>query len=468
MDSFHHSPRGQLLCEGIPAADLADRFGTPSYIYSRQTLEDHYDKIAKAFADLKPLICYSIKSCSNIHICRILADRGSGMDVVSGGELERALLAGTPPSKIVYAGVGKTDVEIEAALGHARSSSTPSSSPPSVSLPALRGENSSPIAYFNIESEPEFEIIASIARRLNVKSHAALRINPDIDPHTHAYTSTGKKESKFGVDIQRAVAFFEKYGHDTHLKLDALHLHIGSPVYSTEPYVAAINKALALMDELARRGHKVATLDVGGGFGADYETDKSPLATDYAAAIVPLLRERVKQGLKIILEPGRSISANAGLLITRVLYVKDGWGTTAEGKAVPKKFVICDAGMNTLLRPSLYGAFHFIWPARVSENFIPPRRGDLNLPGLELCDVVGPICESGDFLAKDRYLPPVRRGDLLAVFAAGAYGMSMASTYNSQPLPAEVLVEGEAARIIRARQTMSDLLAAELQLEPRP
>jgi len=337
MDSFHHSPRGQLLCEGIPAADLAERFGTPSYIYSRQTLEDHYDKIARAFADLKPLICYSIKSCSNIHICRVLAARGSGMDVVSGGELERAVLAGTSASKVVYAGVGKTDAEIAAAL-------------------------KAGIGYFNIESEPEFEIIAATARRVGVRSHAALRINPDIDPHTHAYTSTGKKESKFGVDIQRAVAFFERFGRDECLKLDALHLHIGSPVYSTEPYVGAIRKALDLMDELARRGYAVSTLDVGGGFGADYETDKSPLATDYAAAIVPLLRDRVKKGLKIILEPGRSISANAGLLLTRVLFVKDGWGTTSEGKAVPKKFVICDAGMNTLLRPSLYGAFHFIWP----------------------------------------------------------------------------------------------------------
>jgi len=442
MDSFHHSPRGQLLCEGIPAADLAERFGTPSYIYSRQTLEDHYDKIARAFADLKPLICYSIKSCSNIHICRVLAARGSGMDVVSGGELERAVLAGTSASKVVYAGVGKTDAEIAAAL-------------------------KAGIGYFNIESEPEFEIIAATARRVGVRSHAALRINPDIDPHTHAYTSTGKKESKFGVDIQRAVAFFERFGRDECLKLDALHLHIGSPVYSTEPYVGAIRKALDLMDELARRGYAVSTLDVGGGFGADYETDKSPLATDYAAAIVPLLRDRVKKGLKIILEPGRSISANAGLLLTRVLFVKDGWGTTSEGKAVPKKFVICDAGMNTLLRPSLYGAFHFIWPVQVAENFNPPRRGDIRMPGLELCDVVGPICESGDFLAKDRMLPPVKRGDLLAVFAAGAYGMSMASTYNSQPLPAEVLVEGDGARVIRARQTMGELLADELRSEPR-
>lgn len=455
MDSFHHTPRGQLVCEGIPAADLAERFGTPSYIYSRQTLEDHFGKIARAFADLNPLICYSIKSCSNINICRLLADRGSGMDVVSGGELERALLAGTPPEKIVYAGVGKTDSEIELALG----------APSSPRSPRLC-ENSSPIAYFNIESEPEFENIAAIARRLNVKSHAALRINPDIDPHTHAYTSTGKKESKFGVDIQRAVAFFERFGRDTHLKLDALHLHIGSPVYSTEPYVAAINKALALMDELSRRGHKVTTLDIGGGFGADYETDKSPLATDYAAAIVPLLRDRVKQGLKIILEPGRSISANAGLLLTRVLFVKDGWGTGQDGKPRPKKFVICDAGMNTLLRPSLYGAFHFIWPVNVDQRFIPPRRGQsLDIPGLELCDIVGPICESGDFLAKDRMLPPVKRGDLLAIFAAGAYGMSMASTYNSQPLPAEVLVEGDAARLIRARQTMDDLLRAEIKPE---
>lgn len=495
MDSFSYTP--DLRCENIPLAQIADRFGTPSYVYSRATLEGHYDRLAAAFADLDPLICYSIKSCPNVNICRILAKRGSGMDVVSGGELERAFLAGVPASKIVYAGVGKSDAEIMAALDGRHSLISPQrhrgaeksgecgegneiqeaglrdsfrpasqSSPPSVPL-RLCGESSSasrgPIAYFNIESEPEFENIAAIARRLIVKTRGALRINPDVDPHTHAYTSTGKRESKFGVDIGRAVRFFEKYGRDDFLKLDALHLHIGSPVFTIEPYISAIGKALDLIDDLARRGYKIEALDIGGGFGADYESDRSPLAADYAAAIVPLLRERVRAGLKIIIEPGRMISANAGLLLTRVLYVKDGWGTAADGTTIPKKFIICDAGMNTLLRPALYSAFHFVWPVNPGEKFIPQRRGpSVDLPGLQLCDVVGPICESSDFLAKDRMLPPMKRGDLLAVFTAGAYGMSMASNYNSHGLPAEVMVEGATAREIRKRQELTELVAPEI------
>jgi diaminopimelate decarboxylase len=429
MDQFSYRS-GLLHCESLPVPDLAVKFGTPLYVYSRATLEDHYDKLAAAFAPLSPLICYSIKSCSNISICRVLGERGGGMDVVSGGELERARLAGVPMDKVVYAGVGKTQDEIRAAL-------------------AAR------IGYFNIESEPEFEAISRLARETRTRSRAALRINPDVDPRTHAYTSTGKKESKFGVDIQRALAFFEKYGRDEFLTLDALHLHIGSPVYETRPYIDAITKTLGLIDDLERRGHTIAALDIGGGFAADYETDKSPRAADYAAAIVPLLRDHVARGLKIILEPGRTISANAGLLLTRVLYVKDG--------AAGKKFVICDAGMHTLIRPSLYGAFHFVWPVQVSPNFEPPRRGQtLDIPGLITCDVVGPICESGDFLAKDRKLPPVKAGDLIAIFAAGAYGMTMASTYNTQPRPAEVLVEVASARVIRRRETLDEILAPEL------
>jgi diaminopimelate decarboxylase len=428
MDQFRYQS-GRLMCEGVSARDLAAKFGTPLYVYSRATLEDHYDKIAAAFVDLSPLICYSIKSCSNVNICRVLAQRGAGMDVVSGGELERARRAGCPPDKIVYAGVGKVEWEIRAGL-------------------AAR------IGYFNIESEPEFEAIAAAARQTRTPSRGALRINPDVDPHTHAYTSTGKKESKFGVDIARAEAFFQRYGRDEFLRLDALHLHIGSPVYETEPYVAAVTKTLDLIDRLGGRGFTITTLDLGGGFAADYETARSPLAKDYAAAIVPLLRDRVHKGLKIILEPGRTIAANAGLLLTRVLYVKDG--------AAGKRFIICDAGMQTLIRPSLYGAFHFVWPAEPGAALEPAQRGiELDLPGLSPADVVGPICESGDFLAKDRRLPPVKAGELMAVFAAGAYGMSMASTYNTQPLPAEVLVEGDAARAIRQRQTLDELLAPE-------
>ncbi len=428
MDRFEYK-NGSLFCEGIAADELAARFGTPLYVYSRGTLEDHYDRLAAAFGELKPLICYSIKSCPNVHVCRVLVDRGAGMDVVSGGELARALAAGCPPEKIVYAGVGKTDEEIATALDAG-------------------------IGYFNIESEPEFEVVAAIARTKRVKAHGALRVNPDVDPKTHEYTTTGKKETKFGVDIERARAFFERYGRDEWLSLDALHLHLGSPVYETGPYIAAIEKTLALIDDLETRGFRVAALDLGGGFGANYETDRSPPAVEYAAAIVPLLRERVRRGLRIILEPGRTISGNAGVLLTRVQYVKRGGSKT---------FVICDAGMHTLIRPALYGSFHFIWPAAPAAGFTPARRAaDLELPGLIACDVVGPICETGDFLARDRRLPPVKRDDVLAVFTAGAYGMSMASNYNSHGLPAEVLVSGDEPALIRRRQTESELLDPEM------
>jgi len=430
MDSFQYRD-GQLFCENVDISDLATKVGTPAYIYSRATFEGHYDRIAQAFAELDPIICYSIKSCGNIHICKLLANRGSGMDVVSGGELHRAQQAGASMSKVVYAGVGKTDAEIRQAI-------------------------EAKIGWFNIESEAEFENISSIARSMGAVANGALRINPDVyDPKTHAKTSTGKKETKFGVDIDRARRFFDRYGKDTHLKLSAIHLHIGSPIYSAEPYVQAITKALELIAELKGKGFNINTIDIGGGFAADYETDKSPLALDYAKEIVPLLRPFKAAGGKIIIEPGRTIAANAGLLLTRVQYIKMG------GK---KKFVIIDSGMHHLIRPTLYDSFHFIWPASVAPQHVPMhRKSEMDMPALELCDVVGPICESGDFLAKDRPLPPVARGDLLAVFSAGAYGMVMASHYNAMPLPAEVLVDGSKATIIRRRETYDDLTRAEMQ-----
>jgi diaminopimelate decarboxylase len=438
MDYFRYDD-GRLRCEEVDLGELAARAGTPTYIYSRATFALHYDRIAEAFAPLNPLICYSVKSCSNVHILKVLAERGAGMDVVSGGELHRTRLAGVPGSKVLYAGVGKTETEIRDALG--------------------AGLGAEPIGTFNIESEPEFQVIANIARAMNVQARAALRVNPDVDAHTHAYTTTGTAETKFGVDLTRAREFFARYGRHSHLRLTGVHLHLGSPINSTAPYVEAIRRALALMDTLAKEGFEIDTLDVGGGFAADYTTGNSLDAAAYAAAIVPLLRDRVTPrgggaGLRLIIEPGRTISANAGVLLTRVQYVK---------RSGLKKFIVCDAGMQTLIRPSLYGAFHFIWPAAVAPQHTPERRAEkLDLPGLEVCDVVGPICESGDFLAKDRSLPPVARGDLLAVFAAGAYGMSMASRYNSQPFPAEVLIDGTRATVIRRRETYDDLVRDEL------
>ena len=432
MDDFNYHS-GQLLCEQVKLDELTRRVGTPVYIYSKHTLTSHYDRLADAFADLNPLICYSIKSCGNIHICTLLAARGAGMDVVSGGELYRAQHAGVQMNKVVYAGVGKTDREI---------------------VESIRAK----IGCFNIESEAECENIASIARQMDTVCHAALRINPNVvDPKTPDKTRTGATGTKFGVDLDRVVQFFRKYGHDPNLQLTGIHLHIGSPIYSADPYVHAINKALKLIDRLRDDGMTIKTLNMGGGFAADYESSQSPPPADYAARIVPLLRSFVKDGGRIIIEPGRMISANAGALLTRVQYVKRSGG---------KKFIIVDSGENHLIRPAMYDSFHFIWPTQVPPIHEPKQRQqELDMPGLERCDVVGPICETGDFFAKDRLLPPVERGDLLCIFTAGAYGMVMASNYNAMPRPAEILIDGANSTIIRRCETYDDLIAAEVEME---
>ncbi len=430
MDWFHYQ-NGQLFCEDVNLDDLAAKVATPAYVYSKRTLLHHYDALAAAFAPVDPLICYSIKSCGNIHIIKTLAARGSGMDVVSGGELHRAIVAGVDPTKIVFAGVGKTDAEIRQAL-------------------------TAGIGWFNIESEAEFANIAAIATEMGKFANAALRVNPDVaDPKTHAKTTTGKKESKFGVDLERARQFFATFGGNRHLRLNAIHLHIGSPIYSAAPYVQAITKALDLVADLEKAGHRVATLDIGGGFAADYETGKSPLSAAYAREILPLLAEFKDRGGRVILEPGRYIAANAGVLLTRVQYLKTG------GR---KKFVIVDSGVHHLIRTAMYDAFHFIWPTRVAPDHVPTQRSaTMDLPGLEPADVVGPICESSDVFCKDRPLPPVQRGDLLCIFTAGAYGMVMASNYNAIPRPVEVLIDGSQSTIIRQRETYDDLVALELE-----
>jgi len=426
MDFFNYR-KGQLFCEDVSVADIAAGAGTPVYIYSSATLLGHYRRLAESFAELSPTICFSIKSLANLHILKLLAEAGSGFDVVSGGELARARAIGADCSKIVFAGVGKTDREIrEAGIG-----------------------------LLNVESEAEFENISRLAAGAGKKVRCALRLNPDVfDPDTHTYTATGKKETKFGVDIERAAAFFSAYGRDPHASLDAIHLHIGSPIYSAEPYVEAITKTLALIDRLSGEGFTVRTLDIGGGFAADYVEGASPLASEYAARIVPLLAGRP---LEVILEPGRQIAANAGLLLTRVLYVKKGG---------QKNFLIVDAAMTDLVRPAMYGSEHFVWPARLSDAGPeapagPQHRIDLAAPGGQKVDVVGGVCESTDFLAKDRTLPVMGRGELLAVFSAGAYGFTMSSQYNSRPRAAEVLVEGDKWRIIRPRETYEDLFATE-------
>ena len=366
-----------------------------------------------------------MKSNSNLEILRLLAGLGSGFDVVSGGELFRVLKAGGKADRTFYAGVGKTDEEIRYALAEG-------------------------LFMFNVESEAEFENIDRLAAEAGKKPRCALRVNPDVDPKTHRHTATGKRESKFGVDLQRAEEFFVRYGHARAAKLVGIHLHIGSPIYTPAPYVEALTKTLELIQRLRAAGHKIDTLDIGGGFAAWYEAGQTVMIDDYAEAIIPLVKD---QKLKIVLEPGRYISCNAGVLVGQVQYLKTGGDRT---------FVILDTGMHHLIRPPLYDAFHFIWPVAPGEELAPVDRvKDPPLKGLQKCDVVGPICESADFLAKDRPLPPVARGDLVAIFSAGAYGMTMASNYNSQPRPAEVLVEHDTFRVVRARESYDDLVRGE-------
>ncbi len=417
-----------MCCEDVPVAEIAEKVSTPVYIYSAATLLHHYRAIAEAFGELETTICFSVKSLANVHLLRVLAAAGSDFDVVSGGELARAKAAGGDMSRVVFAGVGKTDAEIHEAI-------------------------EAGIGLFNVESEAEFENLSRLAATAGKSVRAALRVNPDVDPKTHRYTATGKKETKFGVDIERAERFFETYGRDEHARLDAIHFHLGSPIYSVDPYVEAIGKTLLLIDRLRAEGFEINTLDIGGGFGADYEEGTSPLAADYAAHIVPLIRDA---NLELILEPGRQIACNAGLLLTEVLYVKQGG---------ERNFVIVDAATTDLIRPALYGGNHFIYPIRLGAGEPPPhRKMDYAPPKAVKVDVVGGVCETSDFLARDRLLPPVGRGDLLAIFSAGAYAFVMSSQYNSRPRAAEVLVEGKGFRVIRRRETYDDLLAPELDV----
>ncbi|MDH7598890.1 MAG: diaminopimelate decarboxylase [Sedimentisphaerales bacterium] len=424
MDHFHYK-FGRLFAEEVEVRQIVEAVGTPCYIYSKATFLDHLAKVQQAYSPIGTLVCFSVKACANIHILRLLAEAGSGFDVVSGGELFRVLKAGADPKKVVYAGVGKTDAEIRQALNAG-------------------------IAYFNVESEQELQVVIDIAEQDRRSAKVALRVNPDVEYQTHAYTATGQKQTKFGIDIDRILAIFQQYGRHPRVRLCGLHVHLGSGGKLTSPYVEAVQKVLPLIEVLRKQGLMIEVLDLGGGYGAEYESGSVPLPEDYAAAILPLLEG---QGLRLILEPGKSICANAGILVTRVLYTK---------QSGSKRFVIVDAGMNDLIRPALYDAFHFIWPVEVPEELVPVRRSRrLLFEGLETVDVVGPICESADFLAKDRPLPRVQRSDLLAVFTAGAYGFTMSSNYNARPRGPEVLVDKDGFRIIRRRETYQDLIAPE-------
>lgn len=406
----------QLYCESVPVKKIADKVGTPLYVYSRRTIVDHYRKIKKAFSEVKPLVCFSVKSNSNLSVLRLLVEQGAGLDIVSGGELYRALKISADPQKIVYASVGKTREEITAAV-------------------------KANILFFNVESRPELETINEICQRLKRKANVALRINPDVDPKTHTYITTGKSEGKFGLDLDTAEHLFRHADSYPGLNIIGVHLHIGSQITESEPFVQAIGKAVSFINHLRETGVNLSYLNIGGGLGIVYSQERPQTAEVFARAVLPLIK---KSGCRLILEPGRFIVGNSGILVTRVIYVK---------QTPVKRFVIVDAGMNDLIRPSLYQAYHHIQPVVQDAEVMHP---------LLMADIVGPICESGDFLGKDRDLPLVKPGDLLAVMSAGAYGFCMASNYNSRPRPAEVLVFGSKYQVIRRREKYADLIRGEI------
>lgn len=404
----------ELYCEEVALSELAGRFGTPLYVYSRRTFQEHFQKIKTAFSSVSPLICYSVKANSNIAILKLLVGLGAGLDVVSGGELYRAKKAACPAEKIVYASVGKTEKEIKEAVKYG-------------------------ILMFNVESLPELRRINNIAGILNKKVLAALRVNPDIEPGTHKYITTGKGETKFGMDIaavENILLNREEYGC---LNIVGIHIHIGSQIVKAAPFVKAIKKVNAMISRVEKKGIKLQYLNIGGGLGIVYDKENPQTAQDFAGKIMPLL----KRDFKIILEPGRFIVGNAGVLISKVIYIKD---------TPVKRFIIVDAGMNDLTRPSLYEAYHKIIPLDIRHQTLDIRR--------KKADIVGPICESGDFLGKDRKLD-VGDDNYIAVLGAGAYGFSMSSNYNSRPRPAEVLVDGSKVYCIRERETYGDLIRKE-------
>ncbi|HVS03330.1 MAG TPA: diaminopimelate decarboxylase [Thermoanaerobaculia bacterium] len=438
---------GTLHADEVALPALAEAVGTPTYVYSAPAIRDAYRRLTAALASLVPGIRYAVKASPNVHLCRLLRELGAGMDVVSGGELERAWLAGTPMAEIVFAGAGKTDGEIAAALDGKLSPLRPVAARFAAADPADRG----PVGLFNVESQSELARIAAVGADLGVRARVCLRVNPHVDPHTHEYITTGREENKFGIDADRIVGLFEQYADDPGVAPVGLHVHIGSQVSRPAAYAEAVAVVLTLVDDLAARGHRVEVVNVGGGWPVPYGQQEVPALEAFAERVVALLAPRVREGLQVLVEPGRTLVAEAGVLLIRVQHVKHGRART---------FVICDGGMHSLIRPALYGAFHFIWPVRW-HGAPPPRVESPDLPGLAPCDIVGPVCESGDFLAKGRHLPPVARGDLLAVFTAGAYGMSMASNYNDHGRPAEVLVDGERARVINERQPLAVLLETE-------
>jgi diaminopimelate decarboxylase len=406
--------RNKLYVEQVSIERIVKKVGTPVYVYSRKQLLTAYSSYRKAFRRIPHLICYALKANSNLALLRLLAKEGSGADIVSGGELFRAFKAGIPPGRIVFAGVGKTAEEIELALRRR-------------------------IFAIHIESEQELDLVNKVAKKLRTRAPVSFRVNPDVDAKTHPYISTGLRKHKFGIPIEESAALYEKASRLSHVRVEGMHIHLGSQILGVEPFEDAVRKTLSLVDRLAVAGIEVRHLDIGGGLGVNYESADA-VADPLALAEV---MERLWKGRKLllILEPGRSIVASSGMLVMKVLFTKQNYG---------KHFVIVDAAMNDFLRPSLYGAFHQIIPAQKYRRPVVS------------CDVVGPVCETGDFFAHDRELPECRPGEILILMHAGAYGYSMSSNYNSRKRPPEVLVDGRLFYTIRRRETDHDLLHGEM------
>jgi len=406
---FFKYKNGELYAEEVPISHLAERFKTPLYVYSAKTIRRHYLSYQEEFRYIDHLVCFAIKSNFNIHIIKLLSEMGSGADVVSGGELFLARKAGMRADKIVYTGVGKTEEEIRYAI-------------------------KSDILMFNIESEEELKKIDEIAGRMRRKVRIGLRVNPEVDAKTHPYISTGLKKYKFGIPIEDALDLYLIASRMRNVEITGIHTHIGSQITETGPFIDALNNVLRLVDRLSERGVKIQYIDLGGGLGIRYKDEAPPLPKELSSELKDLLKGRE---VRIILEPGRSIIGNAGILVGKVLYIKRSH----------KTFIITDTGMNDLIRPTLYQAYHQILPVRRSC-----------LKNMIFGDLVGPICESGDFLARERELPDLKDGDLFAVMSAGAYGFSMSSNYNARPRAAEVMVDGKKIKLIRRRETYEDLI----------
>jgi diaminopimelate decarboxylase len=427
MDHFQYRER-VLYCDQVPVPDLARVYGTPLYVYSKKTLLHHLNELQRAFAPAEPLICYSLKTNANLSICRVMAAAGAGFDVTSAGELYRALAAGGVGNKIVFAGAGKTADEHRYGL-------------------------SSEVLLFNVESQEELHALAEVAGSMGKTARVALRVNPALPPKTHVKTDTSVKGTKFGLDIDTVLEVAQGVIDNRHVKIVGLHMHLGSPILSAQPYREGVEKGRVLIDRLRRQGHRIEYLNMGGGFGIHYRKQEALPAAAFAEVILPAVRAA---GCTLILEPGRFIVGNAGILVSRVIYTKESGG---------RKFIIQDAAMNDLIRPTLYDSFHRIWPVAPPAGLpAPPDDYEADMPGTAPTDVVGPVCESGDFLAKDRRLPTVRGGDLLATFSAGAYGMAMSSNYNSRLRAAEVMVDGTSHQLIRRRETFEDLVRTELEI----